>query len=175
MFYAQDFLRWEIFAGPVVSLQPLADAQYYTVTDWTYGLEAGARFYFTPSLALSVGGQYFPSPRKKVPFTSSLHSQTFYTAFRLYPLQEMLPFLWVEGGLGYMQTAFKLELFSGRESKLSGGVFFAGAGDCFSLGRGWTLDFSFRLMYMQKTEFDFLYHYSSRTVRQAALFLSKRF
>lgn len=140
-----------------------------------YGAEGGTRFYFTRALAAGFGGQYFFAPRKKVPFTSDLESQTVYLSLRAYPLPDTLPFLWLEGGAGYMQTSFRLELFTGSKSKLAGAVFFFGTGDCFELGRGWTLDISFRLMYMQKTDFDFLYHYSSRNAYQTAVFLSKRF
>ena len=173
--YQKPLPKWEVFAGPVLTVQPLADGQDMTVTDYAYGAEAGLRAYLLPALALSVGGQYFPSLGKKVPFTTRLKSQNVYAALRCYPLADTLPFIWLEAGGGYMQTSFRLELFAGQDSRLGGAFFFVGTGNSLSLGRGWTLDFSFRWVYMQKTDFDFLYHYVSHQARQAAFFVSKRF
>lgn len=173
--YALSSPHAEIYAGPVASLQPLQDADGFTVSDCLYGGAAGVRVYLSRSFSIGAEGQYLPKGRVKIPFMGYLRQRALYAVARWNLTPDTLPAIRLELGAGRMQTTFKLELYGGREEKLSSPAFFVGAGTALWLGRGWRLDLSLRVLYMQKTEFDFLLHYASRAGLQGAVFLAKGF
>lgn len=171
----QKAVHWEVFAGPVLSLEPLRDDEDVLVSDYSLGAEVGVRRLLSRVILLSLGGQYFPSLRQELPLTSSFYSASLYAALRVYPLPDTLASFWIEGGGGWTQSEFKIPVSFEPRRKVSGGLLFAGMGNAFSLGKGWKVDFSFRLLYRAKTDFGFLYRYDSPVYRQAALFVSKQF
>lgn len=167
--------RAEIYAGPVVSLQPLEDGQNYTVSHLFVGTAAGIRVRVFSSLFLGAEGQYLPQTRPDIPFVSSVRQKAFYFTARWNLTPDTLPPLLLEAGEGQIDTSFKMNLYSGPKERLSGRVFFVGAGSAFALGKGWYAAPSLRWIYMQKTDFDFLLRYASRGGWQTAVFLRKDF
>lgn len=167
--------RPEFYAGPALSVQPLRDADGFTVSDVFVGAAAGVRFYPCRTLSLGVEGQYFPGARSAAPFVNYIRQRAVYAVARWSLTPDTFPAFYVEAGAGRMHSAFKLELFRGRETRLSSAVFFIGAGSALRLGRGWTLDASLRAARMRKTDFGFLLYYASSTALQAAASVSKRF
>ena len=166
--------RWEVFAGPVLSQETILDNDDLLVLDYLIGAEAGVRRFLSSTVLLSLGGQYFPSP-SKLPLASSFYSASLYAALRWYPLPDTVASFWVEGGGGWTQSEFEIPLSFTLRRKVRGAMFFAGMGNAFSLGKGWKVDFSFRLLHRTQTDFGFFFHYDSPVYRQAALFVSKQF
>lgn len=166
--------RWEIYAGPVLSLQPLKDDRGDQVSSAFYGLAGGLRLRVLPRLAMGLEGQYLPQTASHIPFTDSISQRALYVSARWDLTPDTSPGLWLEGGAGRLRTEWKLEL-AFAEQRLTSSVFFIGAGTGGSLGRGWRGGLSVRLLYMSQTDFDFLFHYASSTGLQGLLFIAKMF
>ena len=166
--------RLELYAGPVFSLQPLKDDEGNTLSSAFYGMAAGLRWRLMECLALGMEGQYLPQSASQIPFTQYMRQEALYLTARWELTPDTSPVLWMEGGVGYLRTRWKLERAFPAEELVSPSAFM-GMGSTFSLGRGWSGGLSARLLYTPKTEHDFLFHYASHTAWQAALWLGKAF
>ncbi len=167
--------RMYFYAGPILSFQSLHEGDDGTASDLAYGLSAGAHVYVTQRLSIGAEGQYFSHSHLNIPFMDSMKQSAFYALARYNLAPDVHPSLWFETGIGQMETSFKLELYQGRKSKLCSAVFFAGIGTMLDFGRGWRTGLSLRMLYIQRTDFDFLFHYASHLGAQSTLFLSKSF